>query len=406
MGKLFQDSIHGTIELSPISVKIVDTPEFQRLRNIKQLGSAYYVFGSASHNRFEHSIGVAHLARSLMFTLKMKQPELEIEDQDLINVEVAGLCHDLGHGPFSHIFDDMYFAKKLNNDHPLRHHEQRSCIILEKIVKKYGIDISEKDLDIIKRMIHPELKEDIKNFKFQIVCNQKSGVDVDKFDYISRDTYAVGVKYGFDHLRFFNYCRVVKNEICFCHKEMHNLYEMFHTRYRLHRQIYSHPIVKKIDMMIADIFNEIDKSSSNILPLKKSCENIDNFCQLTDNILSQLELIYENLNEHCDDHLKNAYKIFKRIKQRKLYTIKEEIVYSSFDELEKIKKEYNIDENSSTYCLRIIGYGSKNMNPLYHVKFYDKDKIMNRKDVNKKIGSIIPRHFEDKSLLIFDKNEF
>ena len=58
MGKLFQDSIHGTIELSPISVKIVDTPEFQRLRNIKQLGSAYYVFGSASHNRFEHSIGV------------------------------------------------------------------------------------------------------------------------------------------------------------------------------------------------------------------------------------------------------------------------------------------------------------------------------------------------------------
>ena len=59
MGKIFQDSVHGTIELSPTSIQIVDTPEFQRLRNIKQLGAAYYVFSSASHNRFEHSIGVA-----------------------------------------------------------------------------------------------------------------------------------------------------------------------------------------------------------------------------------------------------------------------------------------------------------------------------------------------------------
>ena len=341
-----------------------------------------------------------------MLTLKMKQPELDIEEQDLINVEVAGLCHDLGHGPFSHIFDDMYFAKKLSNDHKYRHHEQRSCLILENIVKKYEIKISDKDLDIIKRMIHPESKEDIKNFKFQIVCNQKSGVDVDKFDYISRDTYAVGVKYGFDHLRFFNYCRVVKNEICFCHKEMHNLYEMFHTRYRLHRQIYSHPIVKKIDMMIADIFNEIDKSDCNILPLKKSADNLDTFCKLTDNILSQLELICENLNYLNDEHLKNAYNIYQRIKQRNLYKILHCIDYNSNDELEKILKEYKIEEIGNTYCLRIIGYGSKNINPLYHVKFYDKDKILNRKDVNKKIGSIIPRHFEDRSLLIFNKNEF
>ena len=100
MGKIFQDSVHGLIELSESSIKIIDTPEYQRLRNIKQLGAAYYVFSSASHNRFEHSIGVAFLAKQFLKELQTNQPELNIIEEDLINVEIdpvtkMNLCFDL-----------------------------------------------------------------------------------------------------------------------------------------------------------------------------------------------------------------------------------------------------------------------------------------------------------------------
>uniref|UniRef100_A0A8C2IYD8 HD domain-containing protein n=1 Tax=Cyprinus carpio TaxID=7962 RepID=A0A8C2IYD8_CYPCA len=106
--KVVNDSIHGHIELHPLLVKIIDTPQFQRLRHIKQLGGAYWVFPGASHNRFEHSIGVAYLAGCMVKSLQEKQPELHITNRDILCVTIAGLCHDLGHGPFSHLFDKKF----------------------------------------------------------------------------------------------------------------------------------------------------------------------------------------------------------------------------------------------------------------------------------------------------------
>ncbi|XP_051516375.1 deoxynucleoside triphosphate triphosphohydrolase SAMHD1 isoform X4 [Myxocyprinus asiaticus] len=109
--KVFNDPIHGHIELHPLLVQIIDTPQFQRLRHIKQLGGTYLVFPGASHNRFEHSIGVGYLAGCLVQALNERQPELLISKQDILCVQIAGLCHDLGHGPFSHMFDGMFIPK-------------------------------------------------------------------------------------------------------------------------------------------------------------------------------------------------------------------------------------------------------------------------------------------------------
>ncbi|XP_067298511.1 uncharacterized protein [Pseudorasbora parva] len=102
--KIFNDPIYGQIELDPLLVKIIDTPQFQRLRHIKQLGGAYLVYPGATHTRFEHSLGMAHLAGSLINVLKEKQSEL-ITDKDVQCVKVAALCYNLGHGPFSHLFE-------------------------------------------------------------------------------------------------------------------------------------------------------------------------------------------------------------------------------------------------------------------------------------------------------------
>ena len=93
-GKTFNDPIHHKMKLHPLLVRIINTPEFDRLRNIKQLGGAYYVYPGASNNRFEHSIGVAYLAGKLVNELKKTFRGLT--GTDILCVEIAGLCHDLG----------------------------------------------------------------------------------------------------------------------------------------------------------------------------------------------------------------------------------------------------------------------------------------------------------------------
>jgi len=94
-GKIFNDPIHGHIELHPLCVKIMDTPQFQRLRELGQLGGVSFVFASASHHRFEHSIGTSFLAGCFVESLRKSQPELKITEQEVIAVKLAGLVHDM-----------------------------------------------------------------------------------------------------------------------------------------------------------------------------------------------------------------------------------------------------------------------------------------------------------------------
>ena len=93
-GKKIYDPIHGFIPIQPHLLSIIDTQEFQRLRDLKQLGATHYVFPSATHTRFEHSIGVSFLARKLMTSLQKNQPSLNITERQIQLVEIAGLNHD------------------------------------------------------------------------------------------------------------------------------------------------------------------------------------------------------------------------------------------------------------------------------------------------------------------------
>ena len=141
MYKYFLDNIHGNIKIGKNVLQIIHTKEFQRLKNIRQLGNAHYVFMGATHTRFEHSIGVSYLSGCLLTNIKNNQPELNITNRDIVLMQIAGLCHDLGHGCFSHLFDS-YFLKNKLHDTPLSlyiNHEYRSTIIVRYIINKYSI---------------------------------------------------------------------------------------------------------------------------------------------------------------------------------------------------------------------------------------------------------------------------
>ena len=203
--KAVTDVIHRTISLHPLAVQIIDTPEFQRLRGVSQLAACKWIFPCAVHDRFQHSLGVAHLAHQWATRLRRLQPALAITDSDILCVTLAGLCHDLGHGPLSHLWEGQFLAAA-ETKHKPPEHEELSCAILDRLLEQNGIDVSRwlepSDLAFVKALIRggPDACEDgdqrasmrlgepgvigsDKGFLYDIVANKRCGFDVDKLDY-------------------------------------------------------------------------------------------------------------------------------------------------------------------------------------------------------------------------------
>ena len=302
--KVFNDPIHGHIDVSDLCVKIIDTPHFQRLRDIGQLGGLYFVFSGASSNRFEHSIGVSHLAKLFAQKLATTQPELNITPEDILCVEIAGLIHDLGHGPFSHLFD-LKFLKQTGK-FPHFEHEEASIGIFELLIEEnkllphfHANNLYEGDIHFIKELVYGCESEAPKSFKwvgrgeksylYQIVANKRNGIDVDKFDYFARDCHVLGLSKSFDCHRLMKFAKVLTVaadsdtalpkdksvnmtpsqsmirtdstrvpsthlDICYHIKEAWNLFELFHTRYALHKRAYQHKVSMAVEIMICEAF--------------------------------------------------------------------------------------------------------------------------------------------------------
>jgi len=276
------DPIHGFIIITPLMKKFINTVEFQRLRDLKQLGATTFVFPSANHTRFEHSIGVSHLAGLMMENLK-KNGQTDITDRDIEFCRLAGLLHDIGHGPFSHLYDNYVRDEKEDE------HELRGCDIIRNMVQKYNIDLTTDNVAEIIKMINPS--EDFKyNWKYQIVSNKINQLDVDKLDYIQRDCFYLGMKCAGEYSRIIKDAKVFEVDkgtmICWPDKLQYEIFQVFATRYRLHKQVYNHPNVKACEFIIIDMLKIVSNISTGCL---LSCygDSII-YCKYTDDLRNKL----------------------------------------------------------------------------------------------------------------------
>jgi len=434
------DNVHGYVTLGSHVWSVVDTKHFQRLRHLKQLGVSYYVWPGASHNRFEHSLGVAYLARQMVVHLKDAQPELGITDRDVKCVELAGLCHDLGHGPWSHVWDGPYLSKALKAGFLPKdrnwQHEDASEMMFDDMITQYNLDIPRQDVEFIKALIagDPARCSNEKPFLFEIVANKRNGIDVDKFDYIARDTRAIGDHQNISLTRLINSARVIEDQICYDIKDANQIYELCYTRFSLHKRIYNHKTAKAIENMMVDAM----LAAEPYLKIASHINDPKRYLGLTDDIRTEIQ-------RSQAPELLEAQRILERIQKRELYRC---VDYKVFDwEHRELLEEHitaagivaeakrdcsarvgkpaseldsEIDDEDNTITLEDIRdltpdkvfvtfstmhYGMKDKNPLDFVKFYPKNRPNLSLNVKRgDLSLLMPQVFGEVLLRVYTKD--
>ena len=390
--QVVSDQVYGTIDLHACSWQIINTPEYQRLSNIKQLGAASFVFPSANTTRLEHCIGVSHLARKLGTRFQHTQPELGITDNDLLCLELAGLCHDLGHGPYSHAYEAFCKDKGAHF-----HHESMSCKILNLIIQKYSLEpvllssgIGSDEIHRICEMIYGS-KDDApddwewrgapkgKEFLYEIVSNKRTGLDVDRFDYFQRDSERTGVKICFDLGRLLTMSHVweIKGEniICYSVKAKQCVADAYETRFRLHKCIYSHKTIRAVELWIFEIFNKARPWFLENLgvELEKAWENVELFATLDDTIFSAIA--------HLTSGTTDLKLTIHNLSRRQIWKVREQRYFDKEEEaqvfIQKLEETFKGDCNHVIDVVT-VHHGNGTRDPMERVVFYsEKDRFSN-----------------------------
>jgi uncharacterized protein len=270
---IFADPVHQVLDFGHDAftrslTEIIDDRVFQRLRRVSQLGLASYVFPGATHTRFLHSLGAAHLARLVVRHLAESTDGL-VPDSAIMGHErtvmVAALLHDIGHGPFSHAFERVRLA---NAEQLAPTHEEWGCAIIKELLadKIRGAGVDPSHLTAIIGKSKTTLP--VPMFVKQIVSSQ---LDVDRLDYLPRDAHFAGVSMGqVDVAYLIRSMAIVKVGRADClglSKKGIRPYEAFAlARHHMNRSVYFHPTVRVLEFMMEEflrrVLNEAPKDSS------------------------------------------------------------------------------------------------------------------------------------------------
>ena len=237
--KVFKDPVHSYVHVRDVVIwDLVSTAEFQRLRRIRQLGTTYFVFHGAEHSRFNHSLGVYEIVRRIVDDIFVEYTEWDASER--LVALCAALLHDLGHGPFSHAFENVFQTD----------HEQYTRDILlgdtevNEVLARVAPDFPEKVAQVIEKT-YPNK---------QVVSLISSQIDADRMDYLQRDAYYTGVSYGrFDLERILRVMRPSTNGIVIKKSGMHAVEHYIMSRYQMYLQIYFHPVSRSAEVILNNV---------------------------------------------------------------------------------------------------------------------------------------------------------
>jgi len=387
---IIHDDVHGTIAVNVLCRRIIDTPQFQRLREIKQLGCSKWVYPSATHSRYEHSIGVGHLAGRLYEAATRTRPDL-YSSSDYLCVVIAGLIHDLGHGPLSHLWETLVAEADRGSTWT---HEWSSLRMFDHLLEDNDIQLEDYlplgSKVFIQELVYGPL-DGGKNYKsreksdwwmFDIINNKTNGADVDKMDYLARDGKACNIGISFDIERFLNQIQINgpdmqgRTFISWSCTGEENAASLFKDRSMMHRIVYQHTKVKVIERMVLDAMLEADVSL-DLLPgqgkLTSYTQKPELLAILADDFLLRSIRISRN------DALDKAKKIVNRIDKRLLYTIiKQKDFYEIPKKTEELQESFaeflladgsRLSKKNFAIVMKTINLGAGF--PLGQIRFHD-----------------------------------
>lgn len=371
-GKIIRDVIHGDIFIDEKYVAVIDTREFQRLRRIKQLSVANMVFPGAEHTRFAHCIGTFHVMRMIIehFEPLFQKCGLEITEQEKDAALVAALLHDIGHGPYSHAFEGVLQSL----GHKDINHEQLGVMIIrsehteihEVLTREFGEDFPDAVANIILK------KQEVKQIPFnkstkkldlQFVLSSllSSQLDADRMDYMLRDAWYTGAKYGtIDLSRTINSMSLAINpendQFCVCVEERYlvDIENCLLGRYQMHKEVYYHSIKCEMEEVIGRILRQVkklyeEKKLKNVDQLPEAIRmmfaeeefDIMKYISLDDNIMYYL---FENWMNDEDPELKALCStLINRNKYKKIVVKRETDIDNFKQEVTEILRKANPD---------------------------------------------------------------
>ncbi|MCX6315672.1 MAG: HD domain-containing protein [Bacteroidetes bacterium] len=232
--KIINDPVYGFITIDhPLILQLISHPWYQRLRNIHQMAFAHLVYPGAVHSRLHHSLGAYHLMCTALAELKSK--DIAITPEEELGAKVAILLHDIGHGPYSHTLENELI--------PDAHHEDISLLIMHKLNEQYNGQL-QTAIDIFTG-VHP------KKFLSQLVSGQ---LDVDRMDYLNRDSFFTGVAEGvIGYDRILKMLAVKNGELLVEEKAIYSIEKFLVSRRLMYWQVYLHKTVLAAEMMLVKI---------------------------------------------------------------------------------------------------------------------------------------------------------
>src|ERR1035437_10293949 len=254
---LFNDPIYGFITVpDPLILQIINHPYFLRLQRIRQLGLTSLVYSGALHTRFQHALGAMHLTMKAVQTLRAK--EVEITKEEERGVLIAILLHDIGHGPFSHALEDSIV-------HGISH-EDISVLFLVELNKEF-----KGKLSIALKIFSDTYK---KKFLHQLVSSQ---LDMDRLDYLNRDSFYTGVSEGvISSDRIIKMLNVKKDRLVVAAKGMYSIENFIIARRLMYWQVYLHKTVLSAEYLLVNILKRAKEIAGNQLPVNSNRLNVKN----------------------------------------------------------------------------------------------------------------------------------